>query len=285
MANISPLQVHAFGKLQLRYGQQVIASFPTRHVEELLGYFLIHQDTCHSREKIIGILWPDSSASKSRGRLNTVLWRLRTLFHQFGSSVEDCFPATREWVRFSPQCPLYLDAVVFQQKLSQAEKAEGDERERMLQEALALYRGDLFEGIYSDWCLIERERLARLCLRAKGQLMLYCQQRRRFAEAADWGQEILHDDPLREEVHRAVMHCYWQLGWFSLAVKQFRLCTQLLEDEMGVLPLPETIAAYQAIVADRVTAVSPHQTKSIHEAFARFQNAANQLNQLLDSNP
>ncbi len=283
MTQTRSLQVHAFGKLEMRYGQQVIAVFPTRHVEELLGYFLLQPHVRHSREKLIGILWPNSSLDESRNRLNTVLWRLRTLFNQFGSPTDNCFPATREWVSFSPQCPIHFDAEVFQQKIIQAEKAHDEEREKVLLEALNLYKGDLFEGIYSDWCLAERERLARLSLYAKGQIMAYCQQNGRFAEAVDWGHAILHDDPLREEVHRAIMQCCYELGWYALAVKQFRLCTQLLKDELDVLPLPETIAVYQTIVTERVTAVSPHQTHSVHKAFVHFQHAANQLNQLLES--
>jgi DNA-binding SARP family transcriptional activator len=283
MAKVKPLRVYAFGKLEVQYDQQVVASFPTRHVEELLGYFLLKPNNRHSREKLMGILWPNSSLSKSRNRLNTVLWRLRTLFNKIGLPTENCFPATREWVSFSPQCPLHIDAEIFQQKINQAKKVHGEEREQTLLEALNLYKGGLFEGIYSDWCLVERERLARLYLYAKGQIMAYCQQCGRFAEAAEWGQAILHDDPLREEVHRAIMRCYCQLGCYALAVKQFQLCTQLLEDELDVLPLPETIAIYQAIVAKRVTTVFPDNAQVIHKAFNQFQHAADQLNQLLDN--
>ncbi len=282
---MNSLQVLGFGKLQLQYGDQIVATFPTRQVEELLGFFLLNQGAHHGREKLITLLWPHSDPDKARGRFSTALWRLRAMFNELGAPADSCLHATREWVAFAPSYPLQIDVEQFQQTILQAESlTSGSDRERVLIDALALYKGELYEGIYSDWCLAERERLARLRLRAMGQVMASCQRRGAFDRAAEWGQAILAEDPLREEVHRALMHCYRNLSQYGRAITQFQQCAQLLQEELAVLPLPETIAVYQEIMTERLQKVTAGQPNTaIQTAFANFQQAANQLNTLLNN--
>lgn len=292
------LQVFAFGKLRLQCGDKLVDSFPTRHVEELLGYLLLHPQTPHPREKLIDILWPYSVSDNDRGRFSTVLWRLRTLFDQLNMPADSYLRVTRDWISFSPQEPYNLDLQQFEGLLHKAQGAVGDPfQEQCLLEAAAVYQGDLYDGIYADWCLVERERLARLYLRTLGQLMASLMQRQTYGEAVVIGREILKRDPLREEVHRALMRCYWLLGRRSEAVRQFQSCSHLLMQELQVLPMPDTIALYNQIITDRVTTYSIpplsenlfapsqhgyHELTPLQTAFVEFQRAADRLNKLLD---
>jgi len=281
------LHVQTLGKLQVQFDSRVVTAFPTRHVEELLGYFLLNQHIRHRREKLIHILWPHCEPEKARGRFSTALWRLRTLLDKLGTESEEYLQATREWVAFEPRRAPQLDLHYFEVCLEQANTAADDElREQALGEALHTYKGELYEGIYSDWCLIERERLARQRLRALGQLMACRVRRQAYEEAIELGQAILHEDPLREEVHRAVMYCYWQLGQRPQAVRQFQLCAQGLMDELQILPMPETIAMYRRIVDSRFTkavaCVEAPCPPRLRAAYADFQHAAETLNALLD---
>jgi len=279
---MSSLQVQAFGKLRLQCEGRIVTTFPTHHVEELLGFFLLNQETRLHREKLIHVLWPNSDPDRARGRFSTTLWRLRTLFNKLGAPADTCLQATRDWVSFSPATPLQLDIIRFQEYLAQTKRVKDEAlREQILRQALNLYRGQLFEGIYSDWCLVERERLARLRLRAMGQLMAIYIARRSFEAALEWGEAILQEDALREEVHRALMFCYQQLKQYPQAVHQFQTCARLLQDELGVMPLPETVTAYQQIMAERFAA-SATASQAVQEAFKEFQQAGQRLNQLLD---
>lgn len=281
---MNSLQVLGFGKLRLQYGNQVVVKFPTRQVEELLGFFLLHQGAHHGREKLITLLWPDSDPDKARGRFSTALWRLRAMFDELGTPADSYLHATREWVAFAPSYPLQIDIEQFQRTILQAESLTAvSAREKALVDALSLYKGELYEGIYSDWCLVERERLARLRLRAMGQMMASCLHRGAFAEAVEWGQAILADDPLREEVHRALMHCYQNTAQYGRAITQFQQCAQLLQNELAILPLPETIAVYQEIISERLKTLSTDSPDTaVQAAFANFQQAAARLNTLLE---
>ena len=283
------LTVNAFGKLRLEHDGYVVSAFPTRQVEELFAFLLVNPQTEHSREKIINLLWPELPASSGRGRLSTVLWRLRTLFQQLAIPVEDYLQATRDWIAFVPTQPLNLDLLLFRSHLAAAATATSDtELERALERAIDIYRGDLFEGLYADWCLNEREYLARQHLRAMGQLMACLMRQKRHDEALALGTEILHRDPLREEVHRAMMHCYWQNGQFAQAARQFQDCTQLLLREMQISPMPETVILYSTIMEDRLnyarlqSSMPTAVQRQLQLAFAEFQQVVIRFNRMLD---
>lgn len=283
------LRVQAFGRLRMEYDNSVITSFPTRRVKELLAYLLLNQRKRHGREKLIEILWPDSTSENMRPRLSTTLWRLRNLFKELGTTSEQYLQTTRNWVAFGPGEALHLDLLSFERYFDEAQSAPDDGScERALTNAVALYKGKLYEGIYSDWCLVERERLARMHLRALGELMACCIRRDAYQEAVDWGRRILRHDPLREEVHRALMYCYWQMGRRPEAVRQFQQCAQALREELQIMPMPETISIYQEIVEDRLRKRNGDwpgqggQREELQKAFADFQEAGRRLNALLD---
>jgi len=284
---MTQIAVFTLGKLHLRAGTQAVTSFPTRQVEELFAYLLLHPDVSHSREKLIDLLWPNEGGMM-RGRFSTVLWRLRATLDTLGGMASACLNVTRDSLMLKPLPILAVDFVQFEQALYQANMASHEEiSEANLRCALDLYLGDLYEGIYADWCLLERERLARLYLRGMGQLMAQLIQRQAYEEAIGLGQRILQRDSLREEVHRAIMYCYWQMKDWSAAAMQFHQCAQMLQDELHIAPMPETVTLYRQITADRLQQlpaaanVNPHKRNQLLAAVAEFQSAAAKLDQLL----
>ena len=283
------LHVFAFGQLRMHYREQVVTSFPTRHVAELFGYLLLNQQVAHNREKLTDILWPQTGTAQARARFSTVLWRLRGLFNELGLTADDFMQVTRQSLRFTPGAALRFDLLDFEQLVSASGRTEDmAQRESLLVSALDQYRGELFEGLYSDWCLRERERVARLHLRALGQLMACLMRREAYEEAAAVGNDLLAEDPLREEVHRALMYCYWQTDQRARAVNQYLQCADHLMDEIQVLPMTTTMDLYQRILADRLRVAQTNgatQTRqeTLAQAYAEFQKAGKRLAELLDA--
>jgi DNA-binding SARP family transcriptional activator len=151
-----------------------------------------------------------------------------------------------------------------------------------------MYSGVFCEGLYSDWCLIERERLERKYLWALGQLTAEMIKQESYQEATRFGEKIVRRDPLREEAHRALMLCYWKTGNSAQSLRQFQTCARLLQLELGILPLPETINLYRTIVEDRIGGTTEETTQRQHQrqlvtAFDDFQSAAAELDALFFS--
>lgn len=281
------LQAYVFGKLRLQCGDKTIDTFPTRHVEHLLGYLLLHQGTPHAREKLIDLLWANDSPANGRASLSTTLWRLRKLFEQLGLEPDCYVQATRDWISFTLESGSYLDAADFEAAVAGVEQSGSDGScEICLRKALAVYQGPFCEGMYEDWCLLARERLERQHLWASGRLMHLLIERGEYGEAIGVGRRILECDPLREEVHRAIMRCHYRLGQRAQGIRQFQSCANLLQQEMDILPMPETISLYQQIVSEsflQLQKANPQDAcqQEIQSAFESFVQAGERLMTLM----
>ncbi|MDX1412607.1 MAG: BTAD domain-containing putative transcriptional regulator [Candidatus Promineifilaceae bacterium] len=280
------LTVKGFGGLELKGSDFSIQRFPTHHVGELLGYLLLNQNKPCDREHLIELLWPHQVRENARGSLNTVLWRLRSLFKKLGFNAKSFLLSTRDQIIFSPSFPLQFDVDSFEQHIDTALLASDDGiRELELTQAIALYQGDLYTGIFTDWCLVERERLACRYIQALCELMnLYIRQEE-YHEAIAIGQLVLSNDPLREEVHRELIYCYGHLGLRAEAAAQFKLCTDSLMTELQVFPRRDTVAAHQQAMATCISHIFDTQKSTLirdaFRAYVEFQQAGDKLAMLL----
>jgi tetratricopeptide (TPR) repeat protein len=114
---------------------------------------------------------------------------------------------------------------------------------------VALYRGDLLEEIYDDWCVHERQRLRALALDALRRAMSYHLHRHDWSAALKHGQRTLNIDPLNEPAHATVMRCHCRAGNRAAALQQYATCVRLLREELDVEPMAETVAIYEQIRA------------------------------------
>jgi DNA-binding SARP family transcriptional activator len=123
-----------------------------------------------------------------------------------------------------------------------------------LQEAVRLYRGDLVEGWYHDWCLYERERLQNMYLAMLDKLICYYEAHRKFELGLLYGSIILRYDRAHERTHRQLMNLQYLSGNRTAALRQFERCVAALDEELGVKPDKLTTALYQKIRAAELEA-------------------------------
>jgi DNA-binding SARP family transcriptional activator len=120
------------------------------------------------------------------------------------------------------------------------------------EEAIALYHGDLVECLGLECFAVEAERLSDAY---EDALALVAERRLGAGDpigARDVAELLLARDPLREEAHVTLLRVYGQLGSRAQVMRQYRRLTELLADELSVEPLPETVAAYHAALAETV---------------------------------
>jgi DNA-binding SARP family transcriptional activator len=117
-----------------------------------------------------------------------------------------------------------------------------------LARAVELYSGALLPELYEDWIARERERLRGLYLADLGQLVRVSRARGDYDQALAYGQKILSCDPLREESLRDLMRLYCQVGDRAGALQAYQRFEGRLEEEIGVAPMAETRALYEAVV-------------------------------------
>jgi DNA-binding SARP family transcriptional activator len=253
---MSELHIRLFGKFEVRQGVQVQTAAWTHRAQELLGYLVLHRDKPHPREALIDTLWSDYSPAQSRKQLRQVLWEMQTALHPRHSNSELLDVTEADWISLNPNCEAWLDVDEFEQAYRRAQHLPGEmldvECASALQRAVELYRGDLLEGWYQDWCLYERERLQNLYLDMLDKLMAYCGVHQQYEAGLEYGAKILHYDRARERTHWQLMRLYYLANDRAGALRQFQRCVAALEQELGVKPSQRTLTLYEQIRVDQV---------------------------------
>lgn len=124
-----------------------------------------------------------------------------------------------------------------------------------LEQAVALYRGELLEGLnprplaFEDWLTVERSHLWEYATQALTALLQHYLESGAKQRAIQFGVRLLALDPLREPVHRTLMQLYAQLGRYGAALRQYQVCRTVLQRELQVAPEPATEQLHQALQA------------------------------------
>jgi DNA-binding SARP family transcriptional activator len=259
---VSAVRVSLFGKFDVEYGGQSVAGMEARKVQELFSHLLLYRDRPHPRETLAGLLWGDATTSRSRKYLRQALWQLQAAFEpRPGKGSPQVLLLDPEWVQINPAAALWLDVAVFEQASAQVQgiagHALGAQHAGVLRDAVELYRGDLLEGWYQDWCVYERERLQTMFLAMLDKLVGYSEAHHEYEAGLSYGTRVLCYDGAHERTHRRLMRLHYLAGNRSAALRQYETCVAALDQELGVKPARRTVALYEQIRADRVTSSEP----------------------------
>jgi DNA-binding SARP family transcriptional activator len=251
------LTVRLFGKMQIRRGDRVLGDLGSRKAQELFAYLLIHRQRLHCREALASLLWGNSTTAQSLKYLRQALWQLQILTDAAPdeAKADQLLLVDPEWVGLNPQGNLWLDVAVFEQAFAQAQNIRGAalsiEGAQALRNAVQLYKGDLLEDCYEDWCLFERERLQNMYLAMLDKLAGYCEAHNEYETGLVYGTHILRYDRARERTHRRLMRLHYLAGNRTAALRQYESCVAALDEELGVEPARRTVELYKQIRADQ----------------------------------
>lgn len=252
---MSMLRVSLFGKFHAVCQAEPVGGFETRKVRELFAYFLLNRDHPHPRETVAATLWGEYSTTLSKKHLRQTLWQVNAALEGAANGTgRSLLQVEPEWISLHSTFGLWLDVAVFEAAFDQAQNVAGDaltpEAVIGLQEAVELYRGDLLEGWYQDWCIYERERLQNLYLTMLDKLMLYCEASGAFELGFTYGSRILKYDRARERTHRRLMRLLYLAGDRTGALRQYERCVSTLAEELNVKPSRQTTELCEQIRSD-----------------------------------
>jgi DNA-binding SARP family transcriptional activator len=249
------LRFYLFGKMEVRGGKSDLVVFASRRVEELLCYLLLNRDNPQPREALADLLWSDVTTTQSKNYLRKALWQLQSsLDAHLASRDERILLADTDWIQVNPRCSLWLDVAILEKAFASVQGLLGrklDANQALaLDQAIALYRGNLLEGWYQEWCLYERERLQHIYLASLDKLMDYCEAHNFPEKGLMYGQSILRYDRARERTHQRLMRLYCLAGERTEALRQYEKCVTALREELGVEPSRRTCQLLAKVQSD-----------------------------------
>ena len=234
------------------------------------------QPRFHTRSALAGLLWPDEPEAKARRHLSTSLLHLR---NAIGDRTADADRANgqsfllveNQALSINPAASLWLDALALRASLAAIDAHEHPRLHTcahctdQYRQAVDLYGGpflDDFEvesDLFEEWRLGQQAHFAQLALDACAQLSACYVAQGQIQRAIAMARRQLHLEPTYEEAHRTLMQLLAQSGQRSAALAQYDTLTQILMDELGVPPAPETDMLYDAIVAGEIGGQSRSQ--------------------------
>lgn len=252
---MNSIQVLLFGKFQILYNGAELAGIDGRKTQELLAYLLIYRSRAHAREVLAETLWGEAHHAQTRKYLRQALWQVQT-------ALEPCaveagagpLVADPDWVQFNPLSSLWLDVAQFEDAFARCQGMAGGELDNAcvdgLSRAVQLYRSDLLEGCYQDWCIFERERLQNMYLAMLDKLIDWCQAHEEYEVGLGYGDQILRYDRARERTHRRMMRLYYLAGDRTSALRQYEQLVRALREELSVKPSRRSVLLWEQIRAD-----------------------------------
>lgn len=297
------LRICLLGDMRLQSSLRKPIIFPTKKSKSLLAYLVVHRQRKFTRAALAGKFWPETEEARAQRSLNTELWRLRTMLKGSGLAPETYLYSDRDSIGFRYDSDHWVDVAEFEDLTKALTTHNGVLRHPQLlpslRKAIVLYRGDFVEGVFDDWCLVQREDYRVRLMAALEALLAVAMEERRWDEAIVHGRRLLEIDPLLEHVHRALMRCYASLGNRPAALKQFAACRRALRDELQIEPMEETRQLLEKVVAQttarqsndppglpeprkRVRAITPAQRidaalANLSTAHALLEDASRQL--------
>ena len=203
-----------------------------RKTAALLAYLALEGPT--PRSALAGLLWPDSLETTARGNLRQLLRRLRD-----GAGAD--LVAGDDPLLLGNQ--VSVDAVQLELGAFAGDDA-----------AVIAGSGELLEGMdfedcsdLTDWLLARRESLSGLKVAALERLADASEQGGDFRAALLHAQQLLELDAVSEVAHRRVMRLHYLSGDRGAALRAYQRCSQVMQRELGVAPLPETTALARSI--------------------------------------
>ncbi len=200
-----------------------------------------------SRDKLIALLWPESSADRARHQLSDAVYIVR------GTLGDAVIRSSGDDLMLNPEA-IASDVELFERRLE-----AGD-----LEPAVTGYSGPLLDGFHlSDaaeferWVDGERARLGERYAGALAALAQACEGRDEFATAVAWWRRLAAHDPYSGRVALRLMQALEAAGDRAGALQYARVHAALLGEEFDAEPDPDVIAFAERLRREPPTRATP----------------------------
>lgn len=235
------LSVQLLGGVRALRDGRTAGPFPTHWSAGVAAYLAQARGRLVHRDVVAARFWPDETDDRARTALRRALWGARSVLEPDGIPRGTFLITDGPYVGLADGPAVEVDVARFDHLLGWcSEEGRVNENVSLLEDAVRLYRGDFMDGYDYAWCEAERERLRLAFLSALERLMELHMRRREWRLAIAHGHMILQRDPLREHIHRHLMACYCSQGSRPLAIRQYRECEEVLQEELGIAPMVAT---------------------------------------------
>src|SRR5262245_52765488 len=254
MATAAKVKVFLVGRVALESGRVVIdeADFPGRQGRLLFAYLMAEHGRPVARDDLADALWGEAPPATSDKALTVLASKLRSLLAEGGIDGGKALTSAFGSYRLELPEGTWVDIIAAADALRQAEAAlaadDFDQAREAATQAASLARPTFLPGEEGAWVDGKRRELADIVRRALGCLAEASLRLGDTAEAAHWAEETIALEPYRESGYRQLMAAHAAGGHRAEALRVYEQCRQLLAEELGAYPSPETESVYRELL-------------------------------------
>ena len=220
---------------------------------QLFQFFITsrHRRALH-KEQIIDRLWEDVDTKAGDQNFKVALHGINKVLEPDRKSRTEAKYILRQGLTYQLNLKeIWIDVDALEQYVAIGNQAYSEYPQlskEAYQEAIDLHEGIYLPNrLYEDWSSEERERIQVLILNAIMALceLIYTDQP---MECIRLAQKAIQIDRAWEEAYRIQMKAYIINGNRPMAIKTYNKCIDVLEEEFGIEPLPETKAVMKDIM-------------------------------------
>ena len=228
----------------------------------LFQFFITMRRQYVHKEQIMDRLWPELDVDKGDRDFKVALNSINKALEPDREPRSDALFVKRYGLAYGVDFEnVWLDSEALELLVSAGNQATLEPNKDSVyaiacyEAAVKLYYGDyLPERRYEDWTSAERERLQLLALNTMTTLAELLLSRNPL-ESLRLTQRVLAIDPVWEDAYRIQMRAFVAQRNRPLAIRSYQRCVEVLAEEFGVDPLPETKTLYDQILLDKLDQV------------------------------
>lgn len=209
----------------------------SRRAMWLLAILAIRRGRPIERQRLAGMVWPESSDAQALHNLRQTLAGLRRSLGTFGQLIETASPRSM-FLRETPE--VWVDVVEFDHCCEDGSVAS-------LERGARLYRGPFLAGCDEPFARDERDVRERAFVDMAEHLAAHYVSIQNLGAARDMLRQLLSVDPYRESAFRTLMALLSQSGETAAALDLYRGLRSSLRRDLGMEPDPETTGLCRAI--------------------------------------
>ncbi|MCI0390693.1 MAG: tetratricopeptide repeat protein [Acidobacteria bacterium] len=250
------LTIHMLGNVEIfRDPLRPFAAdaWTTKRAREILCFIASRRHRRASKDTIIDIFWGEADLEVVTRNFHPTVSHIRKALNS-NQSLKQNFLLYRDGDYFlNADFSYSIDVEEFDRLVSESDAARrAGQHESSIagyEAAVKLYRGVFMNGNYDEWVEEQRSYYRERYFHLLEVLVIAAQKKEEWPRSLHLAQQILHDDPFREDIHRLVMRAHAAQGNRVAVKEQYETLRSLLRKELGVEPAAETMKIYRQLLA------------------------------------
>jgi DNA-binding SARP family transcriptional activator len=250
------LRIRTLGSFAIWRGDQEVRDRDWRSskARQLFQLLLTEHGRALPRDRVLDALWPEMEQDAAANNLRVTVNRLTKALEpdRPDGAPPSYIVQQGDTYSFNTASEHQLDTTEFAAAVADGQRAERRGQRGVaitaFRRAIGLYGGlYLPDNLYEDWTVVERERLAMLFTDAAIRVGTLLLDEGAAHEVIGLAWRVLENDRAYEDAYRLLMRAHATLGERSSALRIYARCVTVLREELGVEPLPETVALYNTL--------------------------------------